>query len=141
MKNIKSIFIITFLFSSIIMNAQKLTLKQQEYEKNKVQIFTSDERDNLQRWFIEEVDQMCLTEAKNEEYFSILLYYNVKMTRLDDKDMEYTKEEINEKFDKLLAKQDVEIKKILSEEKYKMHIEVYDELLRSIRNRMDKTKD
>jgi|LGVF01.1.fsa_nt_gb hypothetical protein len=129
-----------FLFLSQNSKAQILSPKLQEYEKNKVQIFTVQERDNLHTWFNEGIDTMDLTEDKKEEYYSIILYYFVKMGRLDDTDHENSKKEIEEKLDKLVIKQDAEIKEVLSEENYEIHLEKYGNLLKSIRNRISETE-
>ena len=141
MKITNTIILIAFLFSNLGINAQKLSQKEQERENNEVEIFTSNERDNLQMWFYNEVNKMNLTEDNREEYYSIVLYYNIKMKRLDDKDSGNTNEEIVQKQDELLKKQNAEIKKILTKEQYELHIKNYDELMRSVRNRMAKTKN
>ncbi len=133
------LFISFFLASFLNSNAQSLTQKQLEYEKNKVQIFTVKERDNLQIWFNEKVKLMNLSEAKEEEYNNILIFYLVKMGRLDDKDMGNSKEEILQKLDELLLKQEGEIKAILSKEEYEIHLKNYSKMLKSIRNRISET--
>ena len=112
-------FFSLFLITSAGMTAQTLTVKQKEYEKNKVQIFTVNERNNLLNWFTERAESMDLSEAKEDEYTGILIFYFVKMGRLDDKDQGNSKEEILQKMDKLTKKQDAEVKKILTKEQYK----------------------
>ena len=129
-----------FLFLSQNSKAQILSPKLQEYEKNKVQIFTVQERDNLHTWFNEGINKMDLNKADKEEYYSIILYYFVKMGRLDDKDHGNSKKEIEKKLDELLKKQDVEIREILSEENYEIHIENYGNLIKSIRIRIAETE-
>ena len=104
----------------------------QEYSKKdrKVTIFTSEEKDNLQMWFNKEVDErMNLTPEEKDEYNSILTYYIVKMGRLDDKDKDFTKEELKIEVEKLLAKQDAELKLALSARQYAVHQEIYGELM------------
>ena len=103
-----------------------------EYSKKdrKVTIFTSEEKDNLQMWFNKEVDErMNLTPEEKDEYNSILTYYIVKMGRLDDKDKDFTKEELKIEVEKLLAKQDAELKLALSARQYAVHQEIYGELM------------
>lgn len=136
MKNKCHLFTCFFLISLLSVTAQNSTSKEQKLEENKVQIFTFEERDNLQIWFYEKVNEMGLTETKREEYYSVILYYSVKMNRLDDKDMGYTKAEVEQKLEELLKKQDIEIKKLLPKDAYKTHLENYGELMRSVRNRM-----
>lgn len=104
----------------------------QEYSKKerKVTIFTSEEKDNLQIWFNAEVDErMNLTPEEKDEYNSILNYYIVKMGRLDDKDKDFTTEELKIEVEKLLAKQDAELKLALSARQYEVHQEIYGELM------------
>ncbi len=139
MKSKHLLFISFFLFSFVHIIAQNLTQKQLEYEKNKVQIFTVKERDNLQIWFNEKVKLMNLSEAKEEEYSNIVIFYLVKMGRLDDKDIGNSKEEVLQKLDELLIKQDQEIKASLSEEEYEIHLKNYSKMLKSIRNRISET--
>ena len=139
MKNLYQITFIFLVFCSSI-TAQELTEKQKEYEKNKVQMFTVEERDNLQGWLQEEFSQMNLSEEKQEEYTTVLLSYVGKIQRLDDKDSGNSKEEVIEKIDKLMAKQDKDLQKILSPEEFAMHTKIYDRLLLSVKNRITDTQ-
>ncbi len=110
----------------------------QEYSKKdrKVTIFTSEEKDNLQMWFNSEVDErMKMTPEEKDEYNSILVYYIVKMGRLDDKDKDFTKEELKIEVEKLLAKQDAELKLTLTAEQYAVHQEIFGELMESVYKR------
>ena len=129
-----------FLVANVSMEAQTLTVKQKEYEKNKVQIFTVNERNNLLNWFTERAKSMDLSEAKEDEYTGILIFYFVKMGRLDDKDQGNSKEEILQKMDELTKKQNTEVKEILTKEQYKVHVENFDKLIQSIKNRISETK-
>ena len=128
------------LLFSISVNAQELTAKQKEYEKNKVEIFTVKERDNLQYWIQQEFAKMNLSEEKEDEYINILISFKAKMGRLVDKDKDYSKEEILQEIDELIIRQNKAIKKILSEEEFEMHLETYDKLLLSIKNRIAETE-
>ena len=128
-----------FFISMISAKAQTLTPQQQEYEKNKVQIFTVNERDNLFNWFGERAKLMNLSEEKEDEYTGVLLFYFVKMGRLDDKDKGNSKEEIIQKMDKLLKKQDTEIREVLTNEEYEIHHKNYDKLVNSIKTRIAET--
>jgi DNA-directed RNA polymerase subunit F len=133
------LFFSFFIISVTGLKAQTLTPQQQEYEKNKVQIFTVNERDNLLNWFAERAKSMKLSEAKEDEYTGILIFYFVKMSRLDDKDQANSKEEILQKMDKFIVKQNAEVKKILTKEQYKIHIENFDKLIQSIKKRIAET--
>jgi hypothetical protein len=103
----------------------------QEYSKaeRKVQIFTPDEKDNLQMWFHKEVHAMDFTEEELDEYYAVIFYYIAKISRLDDLDKGYTKEEFKIELNKLLVKQDTDIKEMLTADRYILHNKVYDVFL------------
>ncbi len=100
-------------------------------EDVKVQIFTHEERDNLQLWYHDQVKRMDLSEEKDSQYMSILTYYIAKITRLDDKDQDFSKEEFRAKLHEYLDKQDMDLREILTEEQFSIHKEIYGEFLRS----------
>lgn len=108
-------------------------LNAQEYTKaeRKVQIFTPDEKDNLQMWFHREIYKMEFTEEELDEYYAVIFYYVSKISRLDDLDKGYTKEEFKVELNKFLVKQDVDLKEMLTEERYNLHNEIYDVFLSS----------
>ena len=76
-----------------------------------------------------------MTPEEKDEYNSILVYYIVKMGRLDDKDKDFTKEELKIEVEKLLAKQDAELKLTLTAEQYAVHQEIFGELMESVYKR------
>ncbi len=126
--------VICFLCISFYGQAQEQSEKT-EREKNKVDIFNSEERDNLQAWFYEQTKAMGLSQAKMDEYYSIILYYVVKMKRLDDKDVGYSDDEIQLKFKDLLDKQNKEVRKLLNDDQYKSYIESFKTIIKSIDNK------
>ena len=128
--------IMVFIASCLSMKGQEMTQKQKEYEENKVEIFTLEERDNIQMWVQEEVEKMGLSEEEISEYNNILLYYLGKIGRFDDKDKGNSKEEILQKLDQLIIKQNADVKEILSEEQYKMHLEFYDKMILMMKTRI-----
>lgn len=128
-----------FLIITLSANAQTLTPKQQEYENNKVQIFSVEERNNLMDWFVERAKKMNLSEEQENEYSNILVFYAVKMGRIDDKDKGNSKAEILKEFDEILNKQEKEIKDILTKEQYKIHKENYGKMIKSIETRIAET--
>ena len=107
------------------------TYAQSETEDNKVQIFTYEEKANLQNWFQKEIQQMKLSQEQEASYSSIITYYVAKIARLDDKDQDYSKEEFKAKLNEFLGKQDADLKEILSDEQFAIHKEIYGEFLRS----------
>ena len=82
---------------------------------------------------------MDLSEDREDDYSSILIFYFVKMGRLDDKDMGNSKEEILQKMDILLKRQDIEIKALLSEDEYDIHQKNYTEFIKTIKKRIIET--
>jgi hypothetical protein len=122
----KRIFIAMFLMAFAIPAAG-----QRVKEEMKVKIFTHEERDNLQLWYNEELKRMGLSEEKESQYNSILFYYIAKITRLDDKDQDYTPEEFKTRLNAYLAKQDADLREILTDEQFAIHKEIYGEFLRS----------
>ena len=107
------------------------TYAQSTTEENKVQIFTYEEKANLQNWFQKEIQQMKLSQEQEASYSSIITYYVAKIARLDDKDQDYSKEEFKAKLNEFLGKQDADLKEILSDDQFAIHKEIYGEFLRS----------
>ncbi len=130
MSNIFRLFLIVFIVGSGSAIAQQI-----KKDDNKVQIFTYEEKANLQNWYREEAKRMQLTEDQEANYSSILVYYVAKIARLDDKDQMFTKEEFKKELNKYLVKQEAELKEILSPEQFEIHQEIYAEFMRSAKRR------
>ena len=122
MKNLLLVVVLSFAISSY---------SQATKEENKVQIFTYEEKANLQNWFQNELQRMELTQEEEASYSSVIVYYVAKISRLDDKDQEYSEEEFKAKLNEYLGKQDAELKEFLSDEQFAIHKEIYGEFLRS----------
>ena len=126
MTRIKLVLCITGLLIFSNIKAQELSK-----EERKVQIFSSEEKDNLQLWFHDEVKRMDLNEEEMSQYSSIIVYYIAKISRLDDMDKEYSEERFKKELNSLLAKQDKELEDLLTPEQFEIHKEIYGEFLRS----------
>lgn len=137
MQGLKQFFVLSFLLISISGFSQQLTEKQKEREQNKVHIFTSEEKDNLQRFYAEEVDKMNLSEEKKEEYYNILLSHTYDMSRLDDKDKDLTETEITKKFNMLHDKMNAKMKALLTPEQYLIHLETFNKILYSVNRKKE----
>ncbi len=109
--------------------------KLQERQNNKVEIFTSDEKDNLQAFVAEQVEKMKLSEKLREEYYGILLYYTNKMGRIGDKNKGYTEGEKKTKLDAMVIHLNDEVKEFLTEEQCKIHRESFGKIVTSVYNR------
>ncbi|BAO74951.1 hypothetical protein WPG_0721 [Winogradskyella sp. PG-2] len=130
MKTIKLIFILIFVltFSFAIGQSQK----ELDREKNKVEILTVEERANLQMLFYNKMKKMKLTDEVEEEYYRYLLHYVYDMQRLNDKDKDYTDEEMKEELGKLVTKMDTRIEPILTEEQFKMHKKNWNDIMKVV---------
>ena len=126
MTRTKIVLCITGLLLFTNMQAQELSK-----EERKVEIFSSEEKDNLQLWFQDEVKRMNLNEEEMSQYSSIIVYYVAKIARLDDKDKDYSEERFKKELNSLLAKQDKELEDLLTPEQFDIHKEIYGEFLRS----------
>ena len=137
MNKMKSILLSISLMFAFALNAQE-TKRTNSKSQTKVQLFSSEERDNLQFWIHDQVDQMELSNKVRDEYTSIILYYVVKIARLDDKDQDLPKAEILSRFDVFIDKLNSESQLIFDEDQYKKHMEIFKELTRSYKNRLKK---
>ncbi|KAB1063600.1 hypothetical protein F6U93_14515 [Tamlana haliotis] len=127
-----SLFLITPLGFS-----QEMTEEQKKKAENKVTIFTSEERDNIQLVYVTEVEKMNLSEADEDEYMNIFYDYIGTINRYDDHDhdKDYTEEEITEKINKDTKAMNVKIKTLLTPENYDKHLEIFQRILYSISER------
>lgn len=131
-------FVVLF---SCSLSAQTLTAKQKEREKNKVEIYSAEERDNLQRYYHEEVKKMNLSEKEESNYYETLVSYTYDMARLNDKDKGFNSEEIKTKLDGLVTKMNSEMKSMLSTEQYIIHLETFNKVLTSIYHKQNWDKN
>lgn len=138
MKSIKLLIALICIVSSFYVNAQNLTPKQLEREKNKVEIYTSEERDNLQFAYYKHIKEMNLSEKNEEEYNAIFGYYYMKVNRLNDKDKGLTHEEVKAQFQANMDKMNNEIVVVLNDEQKVMHKAYIDKFVYSIITRLDK---
>jgi hypothetical protein len=123
------------------LNAQKLNAEQKERENNKVNIFSSEEKDNLQQFYTDEVNKMKLSDEKREEYYNILLFHTYDMSRLDDKDKDYSENEINKKFNNILDTMNSKMKAFLTPEQYVLHLETFSKIIYSVNRKKSLKKD
>jgi uncharacterized membrane-anchored protein YhcB (DUF1043 family) len=134
MKHLK--LLLTFLFLSLYVNSYgQQSQKQIDLEKNKVQIFSDEERANLQLHFYDKTKEMNLSEAAEEDYYRLLLHYVYDMQRLNDKDKDFTNEEVKLELEKLVTKMNSKIQPVLTEAHYQTHLNNFNDLLKSIYRR------
>ena len=92
MKHLKLLLTILFLSLYVTSYGQK-SQKQIDREKNRVEIFSDQERANLQLHFYDKTQEMNLSEAVEEEYYRLLLHYVYDIQRLNDKDKGLTNDD------------------------------------------------
>ncbi len=131
----KIILTVFALLSFASLNAQTQKEKLEERQKNKVEIFTSDENDNLQFFVDEQVEKMKLSEDLRDDYYMILGYHTNKMGRLDDKDAQLSEKEVKNKFQAMIQKLDKDMKEILTEDQFNIHQESFSKIVTSVYNR------
>jgi len=139
MKNIQVLFLTVFLISMSSAFSQDIkSEKQIRRQAAKVDtVYTVQERANMEIWLNERVDEMHLSNDVREEYDAIVFSRIFDMSRLNDKDKNYTDEEIHVKFDEVVDKMNQEVKAILTTEQYINHLENFAEIERSVYKKFD----
>jgi len=134
MKHLK--LLLTILFLSLYVNSYgQKSQKQIDREKNRVEIFSDEERANLQLHFYDKTQEMNLSEDVEEEYYRLLLHYVYDIQRLNDKDKGFTNDEVKVGLEKLVTKMNSKIKPVLTEAHYQTHLNNFNDLLKSIYRR------
>ena len=134
MRNIKLITTL-FLITTFCVHGQKKS--SSKIDSLKVEIYTSEERDNLQYWFHEKIGPMAMSDTTSDQYFAILTKYGYKIGRLNDKDQSYTNLQIMRKVDSLVVLQNSELKLLLTEKQFELHQENYKDIIYSIKTRLE----
>ena len=133
------LFLVTFLFSTSTVFSQDLkSAKEQRRQEAKVDtVYTVEERSNLGLWLNECVNQMNLEGEVREEYDAIVFSRIFEMSRLNDKDKDYTDQEIQTKFDDIVLKMNTDVNKILTKDQYIKHLENIAVIVRSVYKKFD----
>ena len=130
-------FIIFISFQSALGQTLK-TEKQRKLQDAKVSIFTPEENANIGRWLNIRVDEMEMNDGTRQEYDRIFYSYIYNMSRLNDKDKDFTHDEVVEKFDEAVIKMNKELKEILSTEQYINHLENFGAIVRNVYNKWER---
>ncbi|MDU8887085.1 hypothetical protein RXV94_13020 [Yeosuana sp. MJ-SS3] len=128
----KTSFLLIVAFTLFISNpiaSQDLTQKQLEREKNKVEIYTPNEKDSIQMSFYNQANKMGLSEKNREKYNRIITDFVFDMKRVNDKDKDLSAEEMEEKLLKLEVKSNNKVKQILNQEQFEKHKKVFGDLV------------
>jgi hypothetical protein len=137
----KSIVVFLFLVSCFFSNAQNQSVSDKVKDANRVRAYTFKEIDSIQLKFNEGLLDMKLSDDKEEEYVNVIVSYIAKMSRLNDLDMKYTKQEMSEKYYKYVGKLEKDVKSILTKKQYKEHIKNFGTIERSIEKRLLKKEN
>jgi len=135
---LRKIVIVSCLLISALGYSQTLSVKKDaNKDVKKHRIFTSEERDNIQLWYHDQVEEMKMSDAVREKYESIVEYYVVKIYYLSDKENGYLDDDelMKVKFDEYVARLNGELKPILSKENYQQHKNAFGRVVRSVYNR------
>ena len=110
-------------------------------DNNKViteRVFTVNERVSLQMAFDARLNELNLTDDQLYKYTTIIddnVFYMIDYNRKGNR----TKAEMEKYMSKKVAEQDKDLKKLLSSEQYKKHLEIYDQVIMTpIKNRLNK---
>lgn len=134
---IRSIYVTVVIVLISIPLSSQTNRQQLDREKEKVMIFTPEERANLQLWFYEQTQKMGLSEEINAEYERIFYDHIYEMSRLNDKDNALNDNQIRGGFDDIVKKMNVQMKELLTEEQYVQHLENFGEIVRSAYRKMN----
>jgi hypothetical protein len=143
MKTIKSILSIICVLTFINVNSQNVSQKQKQKQKqkerqeNKVKLFTTQEFSNMHLWVYNQSLEMRLSKEVDNEYGSIMSMYTSRISRLDDKDKDFTHTEIIEQLNILIIKLNTSIQPILMHQQYTKHLEIINVIKRSIVNKLN----
>lgn len=119
-----------------------VSTKQQRRQAAKVDtVYTVEERANMGLWLNERINDMQLSQDVREEYDAIIFSRIYDMSRLNDKDKDYSDEEIQSKFDEVVDKMNMEVKVILTTDQYINHLENFAEIERSVYRKFDWKKN
>ncbi|TXG39242.1 hypothetical protein [Seonamhaeicola maritimus] len=121
MRTIKLLLLTMSIFTVVTVNSQTLSQKEQQREDNEIELLTEEERTEIQFWFHAELQKMKMNEETLADYESNLLVYTSRMKRINDKDKDYTQEEMINRLDGIVSNLNDKMNNILSKEQYEIH--------------------
>ncbi len=131
--------ILLFCLCAATIQAQQIkSAKQMEREATKIDtVFTVEERANLNLWFYEHTKKMKLSDTLEDKYYDIMYSSFFDMGRLNDKDKDYSQDEMQSKLDDIVKRTNRQVKDILSLDQYVVHLENFGTIVRSIYRKLD----
>lgn len=130
-----TLMLLMLIATNIYSQTTKMTSKSERVARKIDTVFTVEERANIELWFYDRVNAMKLSDDTREEYDRIVYSYIYDMSRLNDKDKDYSREEIHERFDGLVEKMNNELKQLLTTDQYINHLENFGAVVRNIYNK------
>ena len=73
-----------------------------------------------------------MSKEDEEKYSNILSFYVNNMTRVNDKDKDFSEDEMTEQYNKLFDEMNVKMKALLTPENYVIHLEAFSKILYSV---------
>ena len=116
------------------------TMSQQQIRRQAAKVdtvYTVEERANMGVWLNDRVLEMNLSPDVREQYDAIVFSRIYDMTRINDKDKNYTDSEMHQKFDETVDQMNMQVKEILTTEQYINHLENFAEIERSVYNKFE----
>jgi hypothetical protein len=134
MKKSHFLLLLGFIIGIGSMNSQTLkTEKEIRREDAKVDtVFTVDERAKIEYWFNDRVNQMNLSDETREEFDNTFYSYVYKMSRVNDKDKNYTEDELQNAYDDVIVNMNASMKAILTNDQYINFLENFGKINRMI---------
>ncbi|HZH70353.1 MAG TPA: hypothetical protein VFD80_07890 [Flavobacteriaceae bacterium] len=106
-------------------------------KSTKIDVFTPEEKDDIQLWFIERSDALKLTPKQNDEYAKVILTNLNTIFHLTDTDKGYSISEIKEKLDDIFVKINKESKPIMDTEQYETHLITLERMENAFKGRLN----
>jgi hypothetical protein len=134
MKKSHVLLLFGFLMSIGSMNSQTIkSEKEIRRENTKVDtVFTVDERAKIEYWFNDRVNQMGLSDETREKFDNTFYSYVYEMSRVNDKDKNYTDVEMQDAYDAVIEKMNASMKAILTNDQYIHFLENFGKISRMI---------
>ncbi|MEH6535371.1 MAG: hypothetical protein V7719_03185 [Psychroserpens sp.] len=136
MKTFKLILIGICIFSFTNINAQHLSQKQIARKNNKVALFTTQEFSNLHIWFYNQVLDLKLSNEVEDQYAGIISKYTYRMSRLDDKDSDYSYDEILKEIPSLINEINKHTKPLFTDKQYNDHLKIMTSFEQTVLNKL-----
>ena len=114
--------LITVMLGGVSTSAFAQNGKNDIKKTTKIDVFTPEEKDVIQLWFIQQSDSLKLNTRQNEEYAKVINTNVNAIFHLTDTDKGYSVAEIKDKLDEIFVKINKQSKPILNAQQYEEHL-------------------